>query len=251
MTRSILSALSLLGLTLTVGCTGTNPDCTSCNQSVGSDQDTTTACDACGDDTGSDPPAMGSFTAPQVALPDGSLEDCTSNLISTNTYSVPSGTTEDVAADEYDLTFGDFALADENSDGLPIHTASDGSYWIFPAQATSVEADKATAPEAPTGSRYVGGQTWTCNDASSSDESTSQTFVVSYTDDGSGQLQIVFAIGTFGISGNTLFYYEDGGCQDDGVFLNDTQVTIDAVCPFGDNTSECWKGAFEDRPFDW
>ena len=56
MTRSTLSVLSL-GLTLTVvGCDGATGECGSCDQSVGSDQDTED-CSTCGDDT-SIPTAM-------------------------------------------------------------------------------------------------------------------------------------------------------------------------------------------------
>lgn len=235
--------LSILGLVALAACNGGN-DCNNCD-GTGSDQD---ACADCSDDTGTDPAATGSFTAPKVAMPDGSLENCVSNL--DEAFSVASGETKTgIPVGEYDMTFGSLDLATEYSDWLGVHTSSDGSQWVAPSELASIAKDSTLAPEPPAVSRYIGGQTWTCNDAGSEDESTAQTIVVSYID--GEELEIELGIGTFIINGNDLSFSEEGGCEDEGSFLNDSQIVINASCPFGDNSYQCWDGEFENRPTDW
>jgi hypothetical protein len=207
-----MSILSIMSLWLLAACnggnsddTGTNPDTEDCDDIDGGE------CD-----TGTDPAATGSFTAPKVALPDGTLEDCVSNL--DEAFSVPSGTTETgIPVGEYEMTFGSLDLATEYSDWLGVHTSSDGSQWIAASEVASIAKDTTLAPEAPVVSRYIGGQTWTCNWVDG-DEDTSQTVIVSYIDGDS--LQINLGIGIFGIP------QRQPARPDDGLLLRQQRVPV-------------------------
>lgn len=246
--RSI-SALFLLGLSLAVACDGSTGECGSCDnsQAVRGEDDTAACCGT--DDTGGDPPAMGSFTAPAVDVI-GTDESCTSNLLSVNDdYTVATGETKEVKAGSYDLTYGDMSLATEYSDMLPIHTGKDSSTWIAPAETVKVEDGKVATADPPVMTRYVGGQTWTCNLAGSTDESTAQAATVSYLDDPSGLMVSLPSLGNVHISGEDL-WLSDGECNDSGE-ISDSEATFHVECSFGYLDYECWQGEFEDKPDTW
>lgn len=238
-----MRTFSIMALVALAACNGGND----CDSDECGDGGNTNGCTDC-DDTGTEPAATGSFTAPKVAMPNGSLEDCVSNL--DEAFSVASGETKTgIPVGEYDMTFGSLDLATEYSDWLGVHTSSDGSQWVAPSELASIAKDSTLAPEPPAVSRYIGGQTWTCNLADSTDESTAQTIVVTYID--SDDLEIELGIGTFIIVGDDLSFSEEGGCEDEGSFLNDSQIVINASCPFGDSSYQCWDGEFESRPTGW
>lgn len=233
----------LLSLLALAACNnGGNSDCDNCGV------DDTSVCEGCGDDTGTQ--TMGGFTAPWVDLL-GSEESCTSNLTAASvSYLVSTGTTEEVKATDYVVTFGDASKATVASAGLPIHTSSDGTMGITPPVTVAVYDGEITTVSTPVMSRYVGGETWTCNNAGSLNVSTSQTTEIYYEKSGSTLL--------IGINGTTMVIEGDAlsatiDCDElDGEFMSSTQLTYHAACAMGDNSdTECWKGTLYDRPTDW
>jgi hypothetical protein len=233
--------LSIMSLWLLAACNGGR-----------NDTDTNNGCDEveqanneCGtDDSGTEPSAMGSFTAPPVDFL-GDEEACTSNLTATGaSYSVPSGETEEVQATEYIVSFGDTSKASSASANLPVHTSPDGTMGITPPVTVTVKDGEVATVETPSMNLYVEG-TWTCN-LVDSDESTAQTATISYPTGDSVKLPI----GTLGIKEMNLEYSDDE-CDDFGEFLTPSQATITIDCSFQYLEMECWKGMFEERPDTW
>jgi hypothetical protein len=239
---------SIMALVALAACNGGDCDNTECANGGN------TTCANCDTDTGTEPAAMGSFTAPKIALP-GTLEDCISNL--NEVISVPSGETKTgILVGEYDLTFGSLNLATEYSDWLGVHVSSDGSQWVAPSDVASIVKDATLAPEPPVASRYIGGETWTCSEAGSTDEDDAETGIVAYHDTASGLTITLPKLGTEALQGLTFGTPTEDCDTVVGEFISQTQAVRDAWCHYDDlgdveQHTQCWKGEFAVRPTIW
>lgn len=144
----------LLGLIALAACTN-GGNCDSCNNTnVGTDTDSgDTTCDSCnGDDTGT-PPAETSYVQIEVFVPtEDDIVACHAELTGPEAYAFD--TTDEngdpvivpVLVGDYSLKDGD--MANLTSYGTAIHTASDGSLSIAPADASAnVVAATETDPQ--------------------------------------------------------------------------------------------------------
>lgn len=144
----------LLGLIALAACTNGGNNCDTCDNTVGTDNQDSgdTTCDTCGDDTGT-PPAETSYIQVQVFVPtEADIVACHAELTGPEAYAFD--TTDEngdpvivpVLVGDYSLKDGD--MANLTSYGTAIHTASDGSLSIAPADASAnVVAATETDPQ--------------------------------------------------------------------------------------------------------
>lgn len=248
MTRSILSALSLLGLTLSLAaCDGSSGECGSCDQTVGSDQDTA-ACATCGDDTAS--VVYGYLNV--RAMINGSNEP--TNIIINGKVVGSSGADIALAPGTYTFYVGDDPAV-TSSDGIPLDTAGsqegtvwDHTSWIHPPVTVTIAAGETvlmndtvnatpeTSDDALELNFYTSGM-WTCDTGHTVDGAD-----VSYTD---GYLMVLQTLGEQTVTGTELKdvdypEYVYGGFESPTVatMVNTDGGTINYYCWAGDEDAD-------------
>ena len=132
----------LLGLIALAACTnGGNSNCDNCDTTtVGTDTDSGDTCNSCGDDTGN--PAETSYVTVQVFVPtEADIVSCHAQLDGPQDYAFDTVDENGdpivmpVVVGDYTVKVGDPASL--TSYGASIHTASDGSMSIAPADASA------------------------------------------------------------------------------------------------------------------
>lgn len=140
--------LFLLGLMVLAACTNGGSNCENCN-TVGTDD--TAACEGCGDDTGN--PGELSYVQVEVYVPtEVDVVSCHAELTGPEAYAFDTvdrdgnPIVKPVLVGDYTVKVGD--PANLTSYGASIHTASDGSMSIAPADASAtIGAASETEPQ--------------------------------------------------------------------------------------------------------
>jgi hypothetical protein len=221
------------------GCTG-DGNCSPADCAAGTATGPDCESDCADDSGGTDPSAT--FIGPPVLF-NSLQESCQTNLSGPGSYTALTDEEIEVKPGEYELTFGDPALASSASDDLPLHVASNGWLAVSPRVPLTVDDGDTQRPAAPPMNLFIQG-TWTCEDDTGFVDSGS----VSYKN---GYLLTLPSVGSeLEVTGMAIDFEDaERGIETHGAFISDSWLNLESTgSAAGDFTADCWAGSVDQDP---